>query len=561
MSSKLRKLKQQAYEAGKKRDWSGAMSAYAEILEFDKNNPSLLNEYGDVCLKAGDASKAVRQFLAAASKYKTTGLLNNAQAVYKKVLRHDPDNLNANWFLAEVRASQGLMVEGEQHALRFLAAAEQVSGEIKDIFLKRCHELFELYPESEAVLEQLAQIFRVWDLPLDSARTNLLRACQLYRQGETEVAGNNVTELLAKHPELSNYKEYTRWQALSGAVAAVDPSVDVNSIQLDDAPIAPQPEPAAPAADEASFADVADDEAPDVPPADEASFADVVADESSFADVADVADVADEAAPAADEASFADVSVDQPTAPAAPESTGDLEQDSAFGSSFSDPDPAEVPDDDGCFAIDTEDAGDAGDAGGGFGSLMDDLVNEAAAAVSAAHESTDESEADDLGLGGSVNLLDEILAEEGEDILRSSDNEQLSTIASEIGRNLGDQQDADPEAQYQQGLVYLELGMHDQAILALETAARSGEHALQAREMWGIALQRAGQPEVALDVFQDGLTDVEPQNRLALGLRYHAGCILQDLERHDEAQEYFRQVHSVDAGFADVARRLRMQEV
>ncbi len=93
----------------------------------DKNNPSLLNEYGDVCLKAGEVPKALRQFLAAASKYRSNGLLNNAQAVYKKVLRHDANNLNANWFLAEIRATQDLLADGEQHALRFLSAAESVS--------------------------------------------------------------------------------------------------------------------------------------------------------------------------------------------------------------------------------------------------------------------------------------------------------------------------------------------------------------------------------------------------------------------------------------------------
>jgi hypothetical protein len=48
-------------------------------------------------------------------------------------------------------------------------------------------------------------------------------------------------------------------------------------------------------------------------------------------------------------------------------------------------------------------------------------------------------------------------------------------------------------------------------------------------------------------------------DRPTLGLRYHAGCILQELGRMDEAQEHFRQVHQVDAGFADVARRLRLQ--
>jgi tetratricopeptide (TPR) repeat protein len=210
-------------------------------------------------------------------------------------------------------------------------------------------------------------------------------------------------------------------------------------------------------------------------------------------------------------------------------------------------------DDDGCISIDCDESAS-------FESLMDDLAGVAESAIeSNARNESGDAGADPAssGAGGSVNLLDEILAEEGEDILRSTDTEQMSTIASEIGRNVGEHEDADPEAQYQQGLVYLEMGMHDQAVLALEAASRSEEFGLQAREMWGIALQRDGRREAALEVFEAGLAVAEPGDRMALGLRYHAGCILQEIGRRDEALEYFRTVHVMDAGFADVAQRLR----
>lgn len=520
MSSKLRKLKQQAYEAGKKRDWSAAMEAYAQILEFDKNNPSLLNEYGDVCLKAGDTAKGLRQFLSAASRYKTTGLLNNAQAVYKKVLRHDPDNLNANWFLAEVRASQGLLADGEHHALRFLAAADEVSGEIKEIFLKRCLELLTLYPTSDRVLDQVTGIFRVWEHPLEAARASTLRACLLYRSGEEEAATQAMADLVAGVPELTNYPEHQRWREVNGAVPAGAAHADVNTIDLG-APAAPPPAPEVPTATA---------EQPAGAPVAETSFAGLAPD------------------PAPEE---------QPSPAGAhdlrePEATSDRSWDAA-----ADDDEVDDTDEDGCISIDDESTSS-------FASLMDDLAglaDEAAASLDQpAPPAPAEPEESPFGLGvGTVNLLDEILAEEGQDILRSSDTEQLSTIASEIGRNVGEARNADPEAQYQQGLVYLELGLYDQAALALAAAAVDDRHAMQAREMWGIALQRSGQPDEALAVFVDGLAGSRPDDRAALGLRYHAGCILQELGRGDEAQQYFREVHQVDAGFADVARRLRLQ--
>ncbi|MEZ4388356.1 MAG: hypothetical protein R3D98_12435 [Candidatus Krumholzibacteriia bacterium] len=536
MSSKLRKLKQQAYEAGKKRDWPAAMDAYGQILEFDKNNPSLLNEYGDVCLKAGETAKALRQFLSAASRYKTTGLLNNAQAVYKKVLRHDPENLNANWFLAEVRASQGLMADGEHHALRFLQAAENVSGEIKEIFLKRCLELLTLYPESAHILEQLTGIFRLREMPLESARASCLRACLLHCEGEEDAAAQAVAGLLKITPELANYPEYSRWQELTGARTSLSTTADVNTIDFGAAEPDPDDATAEPEASAEPEAAYEPEPEPGPDAATEVSFAGLAADFDQDLDGA--------LEPGAVPAGSAWTGLDSDPV-VDREGTADLDSD--LDDDF---------DDEDCITLD-----DPGNVD--FAALMDDLAglaDEAAAALEREPAAPPAPPAADRG-AGSVNLLDEILAEEGEDLLRSSDTEQVSTIAREIGRNVGEAQDADPEAQYQQGLVYLELGLYDQAALALEAASRDAAHALQAREMWGIALQRAGQPDEALAVFEAGLAGDQADRRLALGLHYHAGCILQELGRHDEAQQHFVRVHEVDAGFADVARRLRTQKV
>jgi tetratricopeptide (TPR) repeat protein len=240
LSSKLRKLKQQAYEAGRKRDWAGAAEAYAQILEQDKNNPSLQNEYGDVCLKTGDTAKAVRQFLSAAAKYRQTGLLNNAQAVYKKVLRHEPGNVNANWFLAEIRAAQGLIADGVQHSLTFLAASTEVSGELKEIFLKRCLELFNLYPESDEVLEKLEGIFRVWNMPLEASRTGCLRACLAHKAGRADEAQASIAEIVGKTPEIVNYGEYSRWLSTTGAADRKVGFNDFNAIELGGPEAAPR---------------------------------------------------------------------------------------------------------------------------------------------------------------------------------------------------------------------------------------------------------------------------------------------------------------------------------
>ncbi len=557
MSSKLRKLKQQAYEAGRKRDWAGAADAYAQILELDKNNPSSLNEYGDVCLKAGDQAKAIRQFLAAAGKYKQNGLLNNAQAVYKKVLRHDPDNLNANWFLAEIRAEQGLVHEGEKYALTFLARADDVSGEIKEIFHKRCLELFEFYAESDPILEKVEQIFRVWDMVLEAARVGCLRACLAHRRGEGEQAVEAVATLISRVPELINYAEYTRWQRVSGEVGgAVESFADVNTIDLggDAAPAAVAParpaEPTEPVSRPAGGTVTGSAAGP----GDEAQAATAGAFAEILADGGELAGGDGGSSSEMDAADGPDLDREASAAP-----TG---VDAVAGIATEEPPEGFDRDEDGCISIDLDGETSFADLAGAAAEAAAVLENPSSGPVQGAESGADAAAlaapvAATSGTAGSVNLLDEILAEEGEDILRSSDSEQVSTIASEIGRNLGDAETADPQAQYDQGMVYLEMGLNDQAALAFRAAAADPEHALRAREMWGVALRRDGRFDEAVAVLQDGLTAAASDDRAALGLRYHAGRTLEELGRADEAQEHYRRVHAIDAGFADVAQRLR----
>ncbi len=459
MSSKLSKLKQDAYQAGKKRNWAEAMAIYERILELDKNNPALLNELGDICLKNADTDKAVRHFLNAASKYRQTGLMNNAVAVYKKVLRHDGENINAHWFLAEIRAGQGLLVDGEAHADRFLAAAEEVSGEIKEIFLKRCLQLITLYPASRLLLERIQGIFRVWNLPLEEARATCLLACERLVAGEPQVARDLAERAVHTSPEVVNYCEYTRWLETIGEATPVTVSHDVNTVVLDEIMV-PTPPPAP---------------APEID-----AFAEFLAN-------------------------------DTPVAASLPQR-----------------------DDDGCFSLDDDD--DAAAAETSFAGLAPD------------------DETDDTPMG-SVDLLQEILNEVGDDF-RDRADEQIDIITSEIGAQLGDSGAADPESLYQQGLMYLEMGMFGQSADAFERAADGAGWALRACEMWGIALLRDERYEESLMAFARGLASVEGRPREVIGLMYHAAQACERLGRPDDALAWYERCHAIDPSFLDVRFRL-----
>lgn|GEM_PF-1211339 len=554
--SKLSQLKQDAYQAGKKRDWVQAVSIYERILEVDKNNPTVINELGDLCLKSGETSRAVKYFLNAAAKYRQTGLLNNAVAIYKKILRYEADNNNAHWYLAETRASQGLMVEGEEHGIRFLESSEKVSGDIKEIFLKRCVQLFELYHGSNRILENLLQIFRMWNMPLEAARTRCLLACQLWESGEQETATQAIGEIQQNTPEIANYPEFARWTAClnpDAGTASAAP-VDFNSVALDDSPesaaAVPETSDAAATPPESVPAAVEVDSEPAIAPA---------------------LPPTDNPAASADETSFGDLSLDGEAAAAVP--ADDVEPPTAENAPEPpphDPEPVtpekeieEEKDDDGCFSIDL-----------GGESSLDDLISQAASGLQdaepseemlhdPAEKSNESSEspavADSEGSAEaheSVDLLAQILAEDGDD-LGGSDSDQLATITQEIGAQVGgDSDESDPASLYEMGMVYLEMGLYDQSCASFEKAAADPEYAVRARETWGVALLRAERAPEAIEVLNKALELPEEGSREQLGLLYHLARAHEDSGTGDEALALYERIHAMDRTYLDVGRRL-----
>ena len=515
--SRLSQLKQEAYKAGKERDWERAITVYEQILDIDKKNPSLVNELGDICLKAGETSRAIRHFLNAASMYRKTGLVNNAVAIYKKVLRHDPDNMNAHWYLAESRAGQGLKAEGLTHVMVFLESSGEVGGELKEIVSKRCVTLLDLYDDTAEVQEKLVQVFRMWKMGLEAARAEILLGCLKFAADE-DAARAAVQAVVEREPAVCNYPEYGRWRILAepdgdasgdeGAYAdfgTVDLGGDApGAVPQESSATAPGPGPeVVPAASPASggaFGEV-QLEAPEPAPAADTPAAPPtheVADETSFSDLRDVI----ESAP---------------------------EQDDPF---------AVDKDEDGCISIDV-------DAGGG----LDDVL----AAV------TTETDAPDEGAGGSeeasgqVNLLEQILAEEGDNLLGAAED-QVGTIEAEIGAQVGGEDEA-PDRQYEMGLVYLEMGMEDQAVAAFKKAACDPEFAGRAYEMWAMTLERNGRTDEALAVLLEGSNAEAIDVPGRLGLLYHLSKLQEKGGQYEDAAASLDRILDLDKGYMDAAAR------
>ncbi len=505
--SKLSQLKQKAYQAGKDRDWDRAIAVYEKILEVEKSNPTVINELGDLCLKSGDTRKAIKNFLSAATKYRKTGLLNNSVAICKKILRHDDANLHAHWYLAEIRSSQDLVVEGENHALVFLTSGEHAGGEIQEIFNKRCGKLLELYPASLPIMDRLVQVFRSMEKPLEAGRAGCLKACVIYDSGDKDGAQVIVDDILVTSPELRNYPEFAKWNKRVNP-DYVDPAAaaDYNSVALDEDATATSASPSS-----------ANDEP--------------------------VASVS-----ASGDTSFSDISIDVPVVKAAePEP---VETVKAFDAGEED-----IKDDDGCLVIDDDDDSNMADLIAQASKELEveePTVEEQTAEVQAAEE--DIPVADDPS--EPVDLLAQILSEDSGAVL-GDDSDQLDTIAAEIGLVVGGG-DADDDADrlYELGLVYLEMGLFDKACESFETAAADDDFTIRAHEMWGVTLQRAERPDEAITVLTSGLQFAEQDSRENLGLRYHIARAHELADRPDTAGGIYEEILAVAPNFLDIKTRL-----
>jgi tetratricopeptide (TPR) repeat protein len=74
------------------KDWPGATKTINDIIDADRGNPNLYLKKGDICLKASDKPEAVNAYLKAAWYLNKDGFFKKALAIYKLVLRYDPDN-------------------------------------------------------------------------------------------------------------------------------------------------------------------------------------------------------------------------------------------------------------------------------------------------------------------------------------------------------------------------------------------------------------------------------------------------------------------------------------
>ena len=148
-------------------------------------------------------------------------------------------------------------------------------------------------------------------------------------------------------------------------------------------------------------------------------------------------------------------------------------------------------------------------------------------------------------------------AEEGyereESIVRSALGRLQLKVEEEIG-------DKDPEARYNLGIAYKEMGLLDEAVTEFRLAMRKPELLVGAGSLLADTLVDRADMDGAIAVLDEILSGSAQGEAARRDVRYHKAVLLAQGGRQDEAREIFREIREEAPGYRDVEARLRGPE-
>jgi len=509
--SKVNELRRRATEAVRGRKYDRAIELYGKICDLEPSNGTPRNELGDLYLKTGSTLEALDSFSLSARLFSEFGLTNNAVAVFKKMLRHDPNHLDSLWGLAEIRREQGLDADASAGYLEYLSRADQVPDAGRAGFYDQAEKLIGSMADDMEILSRLEEIYRAAERGEDVAKVLIAKARQAHIAGEHEVRDLYIEHAIESCDiceSLPAYHDYL------DEIAPVDYSAEEK-----------EPGTAETARSGVADADAVEGSAMPEPGVIELDGAGV---DEFWTDP-----------PVTDD----DPAVEDPAA-----------TDDGYGAG-----PKTV-------VLNT----DALDLGFDFeaDALDEAVANHAAPTtiigavgeddpVSPDPDTWDAPEAeDDEPASGTLNLLDEILADGSFDVVEDQ-RQQVEMIAREMeGQIAGDVDTSDHGGQYELGIVYMDMGLFERATEALDLASRGENYRLGSLEMRGTCLLRLGRDTEAMESFREGLKIEGQPDNAYLGLLYGVACCLELHGELEEARDHFRRVVQVDAGFLDASNRL-----
>ncbi|SET30629.1 tetratricopeptide repeat protein [Stigmatella erecta] len=134
-----------------------AIKEYQKVLEADPKDVRVLQKMGELYQKKNDNVQAAHFFTKVAESYSSDGFFLKAVALYKQVLKLNPNLLDVNLKLAELHQQLGLMSEAMAY-FQIVANHHDKAGDTK-ASLDTLKRMVDLDPENVASKIKLAELY------------------------------------------------------------------------------------------------------------------------------------------------------------------------------------------------------------------------------------------------------------------------------------------------------------------------------------------------------------------------------------------------------------------
>jgi pilus assembly protein FimV len=134
-----------------------AIKEYQKVLEVDAKDIRVLQKMGELYVKKNDNAQAAHYFTKVAESYSSDGFFLKAVALYKQVLKLNPDLLDVNLKLAELHQQLGLMSEAMAY-FQIVANHYDKAGDNRRL-LDTLKRMVDLDPENVASKIKLGELY------------------------------------------------------------------------------------------------------------------------------------------------------------------------------------------------------------------------------------------------------------------------------------------------------------------------------------------------------------------------------------------------------------------
>ena len=207
------KILEQAERSVKRGKLQEAINEYLKLLDFDAQDVNVRNLLSDLYLRANQKDRAIEEMYKVASYYEGRGMYSQSMAVYKKINKLNPGNIESSMKLADLYYTQGFLSEAKAEYSKIARGLMKNHRTKEAIFLyekllkldrkdvQTCLTLADLYTrggEVDKAVDRLNDVaeFRIRDNSLKEAHEILKRAQKI--KAEDSRTFSNLVSILKK---------------------------------------------------------------------------------------------------------------------------------------------------------------------------------------------------------------------------------------------------------------------------------------------------------------------------------------------------------------------------